>query len=132
MSRFEFQGLLQTVADGWNRGDPRAAAECFAPDAIYVEPPDRQRHVGREALHQFFRGDEADPRPLSMVWHHLAYDPEHRLGFGEYSFSIPGRFAAHGVAIVTIREGLIATWREYQYPSSLGFAEFAGDSLHAI
>ena len=129
MTRSEFRDLLQRVADGWNRGDPRTAAECFAPDAIYVEPPDRQRYVGREALYEFFRGDEPDPRPLSMVWHHLAYDPEDRLGFGEYSFSIPGRFAAHGVVIVTIREGLIGTWREYQYPSPVGFVEFAGDSL---
>ena len=124
-----FRRLLERLADCWNRGDPAAAAACFTRDAVYVEPPDRQRYIGRDALEAFFRGDGVEPRPMSMTWHHSAYDPDRGMGFGEYSFSIPGRFAAHGVAIVTVRDGLIATWREYQYPSPLLFLDFAGDSL---
>lgn len=120
---------MERVADGWNRGDPEAAATCFTADAVYVEPPDKQRYVGRDALHGFFRGDGARPRTMSMTWHHVAFDAGHSTGFGEYTFSIPGRFQAHGVAAVTVRDGLIASWREYQYPSPLTFAEFAGDSL---
>jgi uncharacterized protein (TIGR02246 family) len=129
----EFAALLRRVADGWNLGDPRAAADCFTVDAVYVEPPDTQRHVGRDNLAAFFHGDGPEPRRMSMTWHHVAYDPETATGFGEYSFSIPGSipggFAAHGVAVVTVQEGRIATWREYQYPSTLSFREFAGDSL---
>lgn len=129
MDRHAFRALLQTVADAWNRGDPRAAADCFAPDAIYMEPPDAQRYDGREALFAFFRGDGSRARAMSMTWHHAAYDPDRGLGFGEYTFSLPGRFTAHGVAVVTIRDGLIATWREYQYRSDLPFEGFAGESL---
>lgn len=131
MAEREFRALLQQVADGWNGGDPRAASECFADDAIYVEPPDVHRYVGREALYRFFRGDQPDPRSLSMTWHHMAFDPGSGVGFGEYSFSIPEGFASHGVVVVSVREGLIATWREYQYPSTLPFSAFAGDSLPA-
>ena len=129
MDTSEFGPLLRRVADGWNVGDPRAAADCFTTDAVYVEPPDAQRHVGRDDLAAFFHGDGPEPRRMSMTWHHVAYDPDAGVGFGEYSFSIPGGFAAHGVAVVTVREGRIATWREYQYPSTLSFREFAGDSL---
>ena len=125
----EFAALLQQVADGWNLGEPRAAAEHFTVDAVHLEPPDAQRHVGRDALASFFHGDGPEPRRMSMTWHHIAYDPGSGIGFGEYSFSIPGGFAAHGVAVVSVRDGQIATWREYQYPSAQPFRDFAGDSL---
>jgi len=124
-----FTALLQRVADGWTLGDPAAAADCFAIDAVYVEPPDAQRHVGREDLAAFFHGDGPQPRRMSMTWHHVAYDPETGVGFGEYTFSSPTGFAAHGVTVVTVIDGRIATWREYQYPSTIPFRDFAGDSL---
>ena len=124
-----FAALLQQVADGWNLGEPRAAAERFTVDAVYLEPPDAQRHVGRDALASFFHGNGPVPRRMSMTWHHIAYDPDSDMGFGEYSFSIPAGFAAHGVAVVALRDGQIATWREYQYPSTQSFGDFAGDSL---
>lgn len=129
MTATEFRNLLDRVADGWNRANPAAAAACFTADAVYVEPPDRQRYIGREALEAFFRGASVEPRRMSMTWHHSAYGGDLRVGFGEYSFLIPGRFAAHGVAVITVRDGLISAWREYQYPSQLSFADFAGDTL---
>jgi len=131
MDRSEFASLLQRVADGWNRGDPGWAADCFTPDAIYLEPPDAQRHEGRKALVAFFRGDGPTARAMSMTWHHAAYDPDRGLGFGEYTFSVPGSFTAHGVAVVTIRDGSIASWREYQYRSDLPFSDFAGPSIRS-
>jgi uncharacterized protein (TIGR02246 family) len=129
MNEREFRRLLQTVSDGWNAGDARSAAECFAEDAVYVEPPDRQRYVGRKALFDFFGGGQAEPRSMSMAWHHIAYDSDEQLGFGEYTFTVPDRFTAHGVAVVAVRHGLIASWREYQYRSEQTFKRFAGDSL---
>jgi len=50
----EFDALLDRLAEGWNRGDARKAAEGFTDDAVYVEPPDRQRVRGRDALREFF------------------------------------------------------------------------------
>ena len=36
------RALLADLADAWNRGDAAAGANCFAVDAVYLEPPDRQ------------------------------------------------------------------------------------------
>ena len=34
-----FRTVMQTVAEGWNRGDARLAASCFAENAVYSGPP---------------------------------------------------------------------------------------------
>jgi len=124
----EFRGLLDQVATGWNTGDPDLAARAFADDAVYVEPPARQRHVGRQALRDFFHGPDVRPRAMSMTWHAAAFDAARQVGFGEYTFSTAG-FQAHGIVCVTVRDGRIVSWREYQYRSEQPYDEFAGDSL---
>ena len=125
MTREEFRQLLRTVADGWNVGDARMAASCFTEDAVYVEPPDRQRYVGRQRLADFFgRGAE-----FSMTWHRIAFDEEEQAGFGEYTLRVIGEFTLHGIAAVEVEDGLISGWREYQYRSELPFEKFAGGSL---
>jgi uncharacterized protein (TIGR02246 family) len=50
--------ILARFADALARGDADAAADLFAEDAIYEEPP-RFRFAGREAIRAFFR-DFAD------------------------------------------------------------------------
>ena len=132
MDREGFAALLARVADGWNTGAPAEAADCFTVDAVYLEPPNAQHYAGREELSAFFHGEAAEPRAMSMTWHHVAYDPDASVGFGEYTFSIPNGFAAHGVAVITTRDQRIATWREYQYPSPMTFKEFAGESLGSL
>lgn len=122
MDHGAFVSLMETVARGWNEGDARLAAECFADDAVYVEPPDLQRYEGRVALFEFFGGDE--PPSMSMTWHHLAVDGE--IGFGEYTFR--GGRQYHGIVVVRIRDGLIDRWREYQYVSDQDWEAFVGPS----
>lgn len=39
LNALEFGALMQTVAEGWNRGDAKLAASCFAENAIYSSPP---------------------------------------------------------------------------------------------
>lgn len=41
----QFNQLMQTIADGWNDGDARKAADYFSADAGYVEPPDKQAYM---------------------------------------------------------------------------------------
>ena len=113
-----FQKLMQTVADGWNEGNARKAADCFAVDSVYAEPPGE--------LYQFFGGDKPPQPAMSMEWHHLVFDPETQIGTGEYTFQMKERH--HGIVIVKLKDGLIASWREYQYQSSLSWREFAGES----
>jgi len=118
----EFKRLMQTVADGWNEGDARKSADCLSEDAVYVEPPEKQIYRGRVELHEFFGGDNGPDIPMKMTWHHLAFNEEEQVGFGEYTFQMHGRY--HGIVVVKVKSGLIEHWREYQYRSELGWEEF--------
>jgi ketosteroid isomerase-like protein len=118
----EFKQLMQTVADGWNEGDARKAADCFSEDAVYVEPPDRQLYHGRAELYEFFGGDAGTDIPMKMSWHHLAFNEQEQVGFGEYTFEMHGRY--HGIVVVQLAAGRIKNWREYQYRSELDWSSF--------
>ena len=120
----EFRELMATVAEGWNEGNARKAADCFAPNATYSEPPRQQFYEGREALFEFFGGH--GKRSMSMTWHHLVFDEQSQVGAGEYTFR--GNSQSHGVTMVKIEGGLIRNWREYQYRSALPWDEFVDDN----
>jgi hypothetical protein len=124
MDQRGFERLMQAVARGWSTGDAAGAAGCFTDDVVYVEPPDRQRYVGQDALYELSGG--ADPPPMSMTWHHLVFDPGRGIGAGEYTFR--GNRQYHGAVMVQVRDGRIARWREYQYASDLAWPDFVGDS----
>lgn len=115
-----FRRLLRAVAEAWNEGDTPAALACFTEDARYTEPPDTQHHEGRQALYEFFGGE--DPPPKRMVWHNVVFDEAQQLGAGEYTFI--GTNTSHGVVLIRLRDDLIANWREYQYRSDLGWEDF--------
>jgi hypothetical protein len=119
----EFEHLMQTVARGWNEGKARKSADCFSEDAIYVEPPDKQLYHGRAELYEFFGGDQGPEMPMKMTWHHLAFDEQDQVGFGEYTFQMHGLY--HGIVVVKIESGLIKQWREYQYRTELSWEEFS-------
>jgi hypothetical protein len=123
----EFLTLMQTIADGWNAGDARIAAGCFAEDAVYTEPPDRQVYIGREALYAFFGGDARPEPPMQMQWHHLLFDEEQQIGCGEYTFQMNNRY--HGIVLVRIEDGKVRNWREYQYRSELDWQTFIGPNI---
>jgi hypothetical protein len=115
---------MHTVADGWNESNARKSADCFSADALYIEPPDKQVYRGRDELYEFFGGDKGTDVPMKMTWHHLAFNMETQVGFGEYTFQMHGKY--HGMVVVKIENGLIARWREYQYQSDLGWEAFTG------
>jgi hypothetical protein len=118
----EFEKLMDTIAEGWNEGNARKSADCFSADAIYIEPPDKQVHQGRDALYEFFGGDQGPEIPMQMKWHHLAFNEEEQVGFGEYSFRMHGNY--HGIVTVKVENNLIKFWREYQYKTELSWEEF--------
>jgi ketosteroid isomerase-like protein len=125
----ESMGLLDRLAEGWNQGDARKAAECFTEDAVYVEPPERQLYRGREALYRFFGGDSGRPGAMSMTWRNRVFDEERQIGFGEFTFSYGSQ--VHGAVVMKLRDGRIHRWREYWYESDLRYGEFAGESAFA-
>lgn len=122
MSENEFFGLMHRLAAAWNRGDAKAAAECFTKDAIYSEPPGRQLYRGSSELYEFFGGDEGRPGQMKMVWHHLTFNSRTQVGAGEFSFTYGT--TAHGVAVVRVQGGRISNWREYWRGSPLSWQEF--------
>lgn len=86
MTSAGFRKLLERYAAALNGGDAAGAAGCFTADAVYLEPPDRQVHRGREELLPFFAASAPEPA-VRMTWHHIAFDPRTQVGFGEY---VPG------------------------------------------
>lgn len=118
----DFRALVERLSEAWGRGDARAAADCFTEDAVYVEPPRKQVYLGRAALFKFFGGESGRPGRMSMTWRTLFFDPAGQRGAGEFTFAYGSQ--VHGVAIIDVRAGRIAQWREYWYESSLPFDEF--------
>ena len=118
----DFQGLMRSLAEAWNAGNSSGAADCFTEDAIYTEPPDKQVYRGRDALYSFFGGPGGRPGQMTMQWHHLAFDEESQVGFGEFSFTYGS--TVHGITVVRLRGGKIANWREYWYESLLPWDQF--------
>lgn len=117
-----FEKLMETLAQAWNGGNARKAADCFTKDAIYTEPPDKQIYRGREALFKFFGGNAGRPGAMKMTWHHLAFNARTQVGAGEFSFTYGT--TAHGVAVVKLQDGKISRWREYWYESKLPWEKF--------
>lgn len=115
---------METVSAGWNEGHSRKAADCFSRQAVYIEPPNQQVYVGRDALFEFFGGNNGPDKPMHMVWHHLAFDPETQVGFGDYTFGVNHRY--HGIVAVPLEDGKISSWRKYQYQSELDWQAFTG------
>ncbi len=121
-----FRKVMEELADAWNRGDARAAANCFTEDAVYSEPPDRQLFHGRDALFEFFGGDDGRAGAMQMEWHNLAYNPETAVGFGEFSFTYGS--TSHGIVAVKLRDAKIANWREIFYDSELSWDAFVSEN----
>ena len=44
---------MNRMAEAWNTGNARKAAECYTEDVVYLEPPDQQVYMGRQALYEF-------------------------------------------------------------------------------
>lgn len=116
--------LLAEIAEGWNTGDPRRAAGCFAENATYLNPHSGQVFVGRQALLDFFHGTGVRPRPMTMTWHHLGHSGDGCWGFGEYTFTIPRELVTHGIAIVEVADGLVCRWREYSHAVDVPFDDY--------
>src|SRR5215218_7112162 len=116
---------MERLARTWTDNDTPMSLAHFTEDAVYIEPPDLQRYKGHNELRLFFNNLTLG---TTMTWHNLWFDEATQRGAGEYSFSLDGwaSEANHGVAVVEMRDGLIATWREYQRRGPLSFESFTG------
>jgi hypothetical protein len=118
----DFQRVLHALADAWARNDAPAAAALFREDASYMEPPGEQLFLGRDQLRAYF--SPLEPGTYLDI-HHAWYDEGSGYGSLEFTFGTRGETqASHGMAVVQIVDGLIASWREYQAQGPSSFAEF--------
>lgn len=122
MDRAGFVGLLNELADAWAEPDPDRAAACFTDDAVYMEPPDQQLFVGRDQLTAYFGPLEVG---TYLRFQHLWFDEVSQTGAVEFSFGVEaGDTADHGVAVIEVRGGRIAVWREYHRKGPADFDGF--------
>lgn len=111
MTHSEFRALLDRLADAWSNLDTEAAVACFAPAAVYMEPPAEQLFVGHAQLRPYFAELESG---TFMRWTGVWFDEASQTGAGEFIFGEDGdALADHGVAVIDIEDGVIARWREY-------------------
>jgi hypothetical protein len=121
-----FQKLIGTLTDSLNSNNARAAADCFAEDAMFSLPPNPEIKKGRQALFEFFGGEKGRPKAMSILWHRLIFDSASQMGAGEYTFTYQVR--THGVVMLRIVNGKIANWREYEVESRLNWEEMVGEN----
>ena len=113
---------MRTLGDAWRNLDVEAAVGCFAPDAIYMQPPDEQLFVGGDQPRAYFEPLEPGTYlRLDNVW----FDEERQRGAVEFTFGEGDQEPVdHGVSIVDVADGRIRAWREYLVKGPAGMDRF--------
>jgi ketosteroid isomerase-like protein len=118
----DFSRLMDRVAKAWMTQDTNAALDCFASDAVYMQPPDEQLYIGHGQLRPFFGA--LKPGTV-MTIHHTFFDNQKQMGAAEFTFgNAQSGKGVTGVAVVTVHDGKIKTWREYFIKGPLDFDDF--------
>jgi uncharacterized protein (TIGR02246 family) len=107
--------VLARFADALARGDAGAAANLFAEDAVYEEPP-RYRFAGREAIRAFFRDFTARHSAARFTVLRVVVDAEGGLLAAEWewrylSASDQEERAFSGMSFIALSGDRIASWR---------------------
>jgi ketosteroid isomerase-like protein len=122
VGRPEFDALMTRLPEALSKQDTEGAVSCFTDDAVYMQPSDEQLYRGASELRPLFGALKPG---TFMTFHHLAFDEDTQVGFGEFSFGNVGdKEADHGVAVVELRGGRIASWREYFHSGPASFDAF--------
>jgi uncharacterized protein (TIGR02246 family) len=114
------EDLLARFADALARGDADAAADLFAEDAMYEEPP-HFRFVGREAIRAFFRDFAARHSAARFTVQRSVADRARGLLAAEWqwrylSASDQQERAFSGMSFIAFAAGKIASWRGLSIP----------------
>ena len=113
---------MHRLARAWAELDADAAADCFSPDATYMQPPDVQYYTGTEQLRAYFSPLEEG---TYLEYRNLWFDEATQVGCAEFSFGVQERPEAdHGTIVVQLDGGLIGHWREYVQKGPSSFEEF--------
>jgi uncharacterized protein (TIGR02246 family) len=108
--------VLQAFGACLQRGDAMAAAELFAPDATYDEPP-AFHFAGRDAIATFIADFAARHTAVSFTVTRSLAAADGALLAAEWRWTysrLDGtRRAFEGISFVSLRDGRIARWRGF-------------------
>jgi len=113
--------LFERRRDAWLAGDLDAYLALFASDLV-IDIPRRDRIVGRDAYADLVRLSHEHVTPLRFEFHHLAVYGS--IVLSEWTIEIERRDGGErvtydGMSRCELRDGLIASWREYYDPAQL-------------
>jgi limonene-1,2-epoxide hydrolase len=117
----EAVALFERRRNAWVTGDLDAYLALFAPDLV-IDIPRRDRIVGRDDYAELVRLSHEHVAPVRFEFHHLAVHGSVVLSEWtiEIEFRADGRRATYdGMSRCELRDGLIASWREYYDPAQL-------------
>ncbi len=111
---------LARFADALARRDADAAADLFAEDALYEEPP-RFRFEGREAIRAFFRDFTARHTDARFTVCRAVADPAQGVLAAEWEWRYLSvrdgqERAFSGLSFIAFAEDKIASWRGLSIP----------------
>lgn len=113
--------LFERRRDAWLAGDLDAYLSLFAPDLV-IDIPRRDRIVGRHDYAELVHLSHEHVVPVRFEFHHLAVHGT--IVLSEWTIEIERRDGGQritydGMSRCEIRDGLIASWREYYDPAAL-------------
>jgi limonene-1,2-epoxide hydrolase len=121
ITRDEAVALFERRRDAWLAEDFDAYVGLFANDVV-LQTPIGEPHRGREAYEALVRRSYEAMRPVSFDFHEIAVHGDKVLSEWTITVEVRAdgtRIPYDGMSICEIRDGLIATWREYFDPASL-------------
>lgn len=109
--------MLRAFGAALERGNATAAAACFAPDAVYEEPP-RFVFTGQAAIQSFFADFVARHTDISFTVVRTLADASGAALAAEWRFahtrtSDGARRVYAGMCLLDLAAGRIARWRGY-------------------
>jgi hypothetical protein len=93
MTKTQFTGMLESLADAWRQRDYKSAARWFADDVKYADPV-RYSFRDRLQLQAFFEADEGYEQ--RTVWHTIIFDETQQAGAAEYTYNGTHRYHGTG------------------------------------
>jgi RNA polymerase sigma-70 factor, ECF subfamily len=113
--------IVDGFVDAWERADVDSVVAMLAHDATLAMPPWPGWYSGRDAVALFLH---AVPLAPGTRWRMTPTHANGQIAFGHYGWDeATGTFVAHGICMLTIEGGLIATITNFSNPNL--FAHFA-------
>ncbi len=85
--------MIASFAAAFNKGDAKALAEHWLPDAIYTEPASGEKFVGRDAIAKYFAGELMETKNATM-----------KVAVDSIRFISPHVAVEQGVSTITVKD----------------------------